>query len=246
MEIVLQKFTIYMCNHYIPSAHRMITVSKGIAEEYQKEFRVTPIVMTNAPNFEDLQPTKVESPIRLIHHGLATKARNIESLIDMMNYLDESYELNLMLIPRDKAYYQRLVRLAAGFKNINFLTPVPMTEISSFLNQFDIGVILYKPVTFNMRMSLPNKFFEYIQGRLALAIGPSHEMSRMVDEYKIGTISDDFSPQSLAASISSLSIEDIEEYKGNSHKYAKELSSIANKDLLNAVFCSLDGGDAEF
>ena len=49
-----------------------------------------------------------------------------------------------------------------------------------FANQYDVGVFLL-PASFpNQVHVLPNKLFDYIQARLAVAIGPSHEMAEVV------------------------------------------------------------------
>jgi hypothetical protein len=107
-----------------------------------------------------------------------------------------------------------------------------MPELSRFLNQYDIGVYLLEPVNFNFLHSLPNKFFEFIQARLAVAIGPSPEMARLVREYDLGVVADDFSPQALAQCLLGLDLKRIEYYKSQSHKVAHLLSAEQNKKIL--------------
>ena len=80
--------------------------------------------------------------------------------------------------------------------------------------------------------SLPNKFFEYIQGRLAIAIGPSPEMKHFVEKYELGVVSEDFNPKSLANAINKLTPEKINYYKSQSHTFAQELSAEKNKELV--------------
>ena len=80
--------------------------------------------------------------------------------------------------------------------------------------------------------TLPNKFFECIQGRLALAVGPSPEMARIVREHDLGVISEDFSPKTLAQHLRSLDSKTINYYKLQSHKAARILSAEKNKELL--------------
>jgi hypothetical protein len=77
----------------------MITVGSGLAHEYAAHYPVKPIVVTNANYYATLTPTPVnEKKIRLIHHGAANPSRQLEIMIEMMNYLDERFTLDLMLL----------------------------------------------------------------------------------------------------------------------------------------------------
>ena len=81
-----------------------------------------------------------------------------------------------------------------------------------------------------------NKFFEFIQSRLVVVIGPDIEMSKYVNKYNIGVISKDWTAKSLADSINSLSYEEIVFYKKQCHKHAKDLSYIVNNEIfLNLI-----------
>lgn len=227
-----QKYKIYLCNKYINKVDCMITVCDGIAKEYEKNFGVKPTVVTNAPFYEDLKPSNVdENKIKIIHHGGAIKARNIEKMIDLADYLDDRFTLYFMLVPTDPNYYEYLKKYAEK-KNIVFLEPVKMQDISKKLNDFDIGVYILNPNGFNNLNALPNKLFEFIQARLMLAIGPSPEMAKIVKEYDLGIVSDDFEPKTLANKINRLKKEDIIYYKNNSHIAAKELCAEKNKEIL--------------
>jgi hypothetical protein len=110
-----------------------------------------------------------------------------------------------------------------------------MRTLSKYLRQFDIGVSLIAPTTFNYFHTLPNKFFECIQGRLALAVGPSPEMARIVREHDLGVISEDFSPKTLAQCLRNLDPKTINHYKLQSHKASQILSAEENKELLLAL-----------
>ena len=74
-------------------------------------------------------------------------------------------------------------------------------------------------------MCLPNKFFEFIQARLAIAIGPSPEMARLTKQYNLGIISKNFTPKSMAESLNSLTKEQILQYKENANQAAKILNA---------------------
>jgi len=225
----------------------MSTVCSGIAKEYEKFFDL-PVdsirIITNAAEYNPaLKPNNIkDGKIRLIHHGGAQKERKLELMIDMMKYLDPNkYELNFMITKTDPDYYNYLIKLAKKYKNINFIEPVSFSEITSKINNFDIGVYILKPESFNQKYALPNKLFEFIQARLAIAVGPSIEMVKIIERYNLGVHSKDFSSKSLANTISQLTPEQIMEYKYNSDKYAKELSAEENMNKIREIIAELAG-----
>ena len=114
-----------------------------------------------------------------------------------------------------------------------------MKEIPLFINHYDIGVYILKPSNFNQKYSLPNKFFEFIQARLALAIGPSPEMEKIVKRYNLGVIASDFSPKEMAKVLNKLDKEKIDFYKNQSHKFSLELSSKHNMERLDKIIFDL-------
>ena len=53
--------------------------------------------------------------------------------------------------------------------------PVTPAELPSSLNAFDVGVYVLPPRTMNHRLMLPNKFFDFVQARLALVFSTAVE-----------------------------------------------------------------------
>ena len=79
------------------------------------------------------------------------------------------------------------------------------------------------------------QIFEFIQARLAIAIGPSPDMASLVDDYNCGIVAKEFSVEAMADSINSLSINDIDIYKRNSHKAALVLNHEVEQQKLNSI-----------
>jgi len=230
-------YNIYLCNKYLNKVNKMTTVCQAIANEYSKNFNVSPEVITNAVRYYELSPSIVnKDKIKIIHHGAAIPSRKVELMIEMMKHTDERFSLDLMLLPTDKNYFNKLTNLVG--KNVSMKEPLPMDKIVKVTNDYDIGLFLLPPIGFNYKYTLPNKFFEFIQARLAIAIGPSPEMSDYVKKYDLGIVSNNFEPLSLASKINKLTKEKIEYYKSQSNKYAYELSTEKNqqkfKELINA------------
>ena len=224
----------------------MSTVCDGIAREYEKFFDFPMgfvIIITNAAEYiSNLKPKEIRGRdiIRFIHHGGAIKERKLELMIKMMKYLDpEKYELTFMLVKNDIDYYNQLFQNSQEYKNIKFIEPVYFSEITNTLNNYDIGIYILKPESYNDKYALPNKLFEFIQARLAIAIGPSIEMVKIIDHYNLGVYSKNFKPKSLAKTISQLTYEKIMEFKINTDKFAKELSDEDNINKIKEIIDEL-------
>ena len=220
-------FNDYLCKTYLKQVDYMYSVSEGIAKEYEKNYGVKCDVITSAAKYYAPPPPLIcHEPIKLIYHGMASKERGIEKMIEIMEYLDSRFTLDLMLVKTaDEEYYKNLESQVSQVKNTRIIPIVPFEEIIPFTSQYDIGFYILQPTNFNGYNALPNKFFEFIQARLAIAIGPSPEMAKLVQQYHLGIISKDFTPKSMAESLNKLTKEEILQYKENSNKAAKILNA---------------------
>ncbi|MCW2763674.1 MAG: hypothetical protein JWR85_3875 [Marmoricola sp.] len=225
----------YMCRTYLPRAAAMTTVCQGIAEAFHEAYGVPAQVVMNAPALQHREPAPlIPGRMRLIHHGASLRARHLEVMIDMMDLLDERFSLDLMLVETDPAYLAQLRRRAAGKPRIRFLPAVRMEEICAHISAYDIGLYLLPPVNFNHEHALPNKLFEFVQARLAVAIGPSPEMARIVREYSLGVVASSFDPAELARELNGITDADLRRYKQAAHRAAPLLSYERNSEVLTA------------
>jgi hypothetical protein len=245
-RIFFQRFNKYLCKHYLPQVDQMITVGSGLAHEYAAHYPVKPIVVTNANYYATLTPTPVnEKKIRLIHHGAANPSRQLEIMIEMMNYLDERFTLDLMLLTpsiankKTRSYLDSLKNLIKGNPRITIVPPVKSSEVVSFIHPYDMGIFLLPPINFNYANTLPNKLFDFIQARLAIGIGPTPEMASLVNTHQLGVVADDFTAQSLAQKINSLTAAEISFFKSQADKAALELSAEKNNIILNDLVSNL-------
>lgn len=245
-RIFFQPLYLHLCKTLIPKVDAMFTVGKGLADEYEKNFAVRPTIITNAARFHDIKPGQpAANKIRLIHHGIANASRRLELMIEMMQYLDERFTLDLMLMTSDyasgqtRAYIETLKANAAKDKRITILPSVPSKDVVSTINQYDMGVFLLPPINFNYANTLPNKLFDFIQARLAIAVGPTPEMASIVNEYNVGVVSDDFTAKSLADELNKITHAQLIEFKNNAIKAATQLNAEENKKVFMQVIQSL-------
>lgn len=208
---------------YLSYCDIVYTVSKGLSDAYNRNFKKNMKIIYSCPYFHQVEVKKINNNrIKLLYHGMANRNRKIESYFQLLKLLKFDSELNLYLVG-DIDYINELKILSFGNKNINFHEPVSLDSIVAMASDYDIGLCYFEPTTFNLKHCLPNKFFEYIQARIIVASGPSPDIVRIINEYKCGIISNEFTIQSLADSINSLSIHDINLLKNNTVKAAAEV-----------------------
>lgn len=227
----------HLCSVYLPRAAAVTAVCQSIADLYDTTFGVATRVMRNSGPWRDLPVTPVGEGIRMVHSGQAVHGRKLELMIDVMARLDERYSLDLYLVPGGDggAYLQKLKAHAAGDPRIRFNDPVPPQTLPDILNQYDIGVFWIPPTHTNARFALPNKFFDFVQARLAIAVGPSVEMARLVRQYNLGEVSADFTVDECLASIRRLGPAEIAEAKRASDAAAHELSFETDSEVAREI-----------
>ena len=146
----------------------------------------------------------------------------MENLIAIVKGLRKHFSLDLYLVGSQR-YIDSLKSLAGDCNRINFKTPVSFEDLVPTLNKYDIGLIFYDSEVFNVRHCLPNKLFEYIQARIAVAIGPSPDMLCLVEKYKCGFVSEKFTLEAMINTLNQLTPSMINLMKDGSHKAADYL-----------------------
>lgn len=221
---------------FLPQISGMSTVCSSIRLEFKRNYPV-PVdikIVTNAPFYQKIPINEIvaNTKIKVVHHGLGSPIRKIELMIEAVISLADTHELYLMCVNGDEQYIKDLQLKYQAFKNINFIDPVPMLDIVHYISRFDIGIFILEPEVFNNKFALPNKFFEFIQARLAIAIGPSPEMSRIVHQYDLGVVATDFTSASMTVALSSLSLKQINQFKRNADSAARDFNAELNSNIM--------------
>jgi hypothetical protein len=229
----------FLCDRYLRDCDQVITVSPGLVQEYNRQFKVYPALIMSMPQAVEISPSPVlNDQLRLVHHGAANPDRQLENMLDVVKHLDDRFSLDLYLTGNDK-YINHLRQLASHTPHITFQKPVKFGDIITMLNSYDVGLYLLEPTNFNTRHALPNKFFEFIQARLMIAIGPSPAMADLVVQHGCGVVAHDFTPCSMAESLNALSADDIFSYKLRSEMAAQQLNWESESKKLEALAQSL-------
>lgn len=235
----------YICKKYLPKVDLIFSPSQSIADLYRKSFRnLNSLVMFNTHDFKNLHPYPVQRcSIKIIHHGICIPQRDTEFLLKVALILGEKYELNLMLIDNDKEYYNSIIEKARWIKNVKILSPQPYKNLISFINNFDIFLIHLPPENINHYYCLPNKLFDAIQARLCIVSSPLKDVSDFIIKHDLGKVSKEFTPESVAETIISLSDSEIFSYKENSDKWSKVYCAENTQKYLSNCIDSIVNGN---
>lgn len=215
----------WQVRRFVSQAKSSTTVGEHIAQEYARCFSIAPTVVTNATPYAELSPSPLHEPLALVHSGAARDDRFLEIMIDTVRRFPDRFTFDLYLTPNNPAYLETLRESVQGDKHITVHDAVPYSELVKTLNAYDAGIHLLPPVNFNNLWALPNKFFDFVQARLALVIGPSPEMERLVKKHQLGEVATDFTVDALAEALDKLTPESVAAMKQNSHAAAHELSA---------------------
>ncbi len=217
-----QRWTV---RHWVSRADSVTTVGAELAAEYQREFGLDAAVVVNAAPYADRSPTEVASPLRLVHSGLARRNRSLCVMIDAVRSTKRDVSLDLYLMPNDPAYLAELIASAADLPQVTFHTPVTPGELIEALARCDLGVFVLPPLTFNYRYTLPNKFFDFVQARLGIIVGPSPEMAGLIQRHRLGVVLEDFSADALTRCLDGMTDDKVAGFKAASDRVADELSA---------------------
>ncbi len=234
----------HVMDKYVPKSNLIFSAWTKIHDDYQKKYGIPSIIINNATEYNELEPklkNDSDQKIYIVHHGIANSNRKIETMIKMMDYLDEKFHLDLMLIPssHEMDYFNSLKAMADADPRINFIDTVPTREIPKRINQYDIGLYILQPNGFNLTYSLPNKVFEFVQARIACLVTPNIEMKTLVEQYDLGWVAEDFDPVNVANKIKNITNEELNQKKLNAHKNAHGLAAEVNYKIIKDAVAAL-------
>ncbi|MBS3182056.1 glycosyltransferase [Leucobacter manosquensis] len=219
-------FYSWQLRKWATQARSVTTINESLAERYSDDFGLRCGVVTNATEFQELAPGSVKQPIRFVHSGASQVNRRLERMMRAVARSTTGATIDLYLVGTGSAYYRSLQDLARDLgERVRILPPVSHADLVSTLNQYDVGLPFLPPTTTNIRMSLPNKFFDYVQARLAILTGPTPPMKELVEKFDLGVVTADFEEESLVRAIETLDVERIQSWKRNADAAAEPLSA---------------------
>lgn len=218
-------YNAWLVRTFAARARSTTTVAEEIADRY-RELGLSPGVVTNASRYRDLPVRPVSSPLRLVHSGVALRGRHLETMMEAVALTSADVELTLHLMPNDREYIESLRARAQEIgPRVRVLDPVPHTQLVDTLATHDVGIHILPATSTNHRLALPNKFFDFVQARLGVVVGPTPAMAGAVRRYDFGAVSTGFAAEDVAAVLDTLTPETVAVWKTNADRAAHDLSA---------------------
>jgi hypothetical protein len=239
---LVQPRVAHYLRRYAPRADASVTVNATIAERYARDWGFAPEVVMNVPALEPqigMRPTD-PARIQLIHHGGAMRRRQLGLMIDALAGTEARYELHFRLVG-DPAYLAELRELAEQRApgRVFFHPSVPPAQIVQAIADHDVGFYLLPPVGYNEAAASPNKFFDFVNAGLAICVGPSPEMARLVEQHGFGVVAPSFEPAEVARRLNALTPAEIDEMKGRALQARQVLNAEVEMNKLLTLYANL-------
>jgi glycosyltransferase involved in cell wall biosynthesis len=225
----------------VPKADVFITVNESIAKIYSTKYARLVHVLRNMPNANsmnsELHQTLLELPNQfvLLQGAYIDPDRGGMELVSAFEYID-SKKLVVVGAGRDLPNMKRLVNEKGLNEKVHFIDRLPPEELRELTKRAWLGVSLDKPVHLNYTLSLPNKIFDYIHAEIPVLVSPLVELKRIVEEYQVGIVLTEVTPNAIAQAILGLSDEERLEFCKNAKKAKQSLTWESDmNDVLVAI-----------
>lgn len=194
-------------DYFLPKIENAYTVSQSIVEFYNDKYHNKMGLIRNIPLKDDvLKVDEVEFPTKnrtILYQGVLNPGRGIKPMIKALRFIDN---LDLVIIGYGKVEKElkAFVTEQSMNKRVHFLGRIPREELFNYTKKATLGMVLEEPLGLSFKYSLPNKLFDYIHAEIPIIAGHLPEITRIIKEYKVGVLVDDYLPKTIAKAISNL------------------------------------------
>lgn len=195
----------------LPKVRHMITVSDSIAELYQREYDVAPVVIRNlAPSVTHLEPHDrsalgaSEEELLVVFQGSGiNEGRGARELINAMTVVER---IRLVIIGSGDIIdsLRKSAHESRSAERIMFLSRMPWEEMMRYTMCCDAGLSLDADTCVNQRYSLPNKLFDYIAAGIPAIVSPLPEVASLISRYECGVVIGEVTPGAIATALERL------------------------------------------
>src|SRR5207249_4874212 len=160
--------------------------------------------------------TREEGPLRAIYQGAMGPGRPLEDLLVAAEHAPE-VRFTLRVAGTDP---DALREAAAHLPNVEVVDPVPPDRLVEALRDYDVGLIINRPVTRNDELVFPNKLFEYLMAGLAVAVPRLPGMTPLVEGEGLGVTYEPGRPELLGEALIGLDLDAVAEMQAKARTLA--------------------------
>lgn len=198
---VIHKMWLWIANHTIPNFPVGYTIGDCYAEDFKKRYSVTYGVVRNATLLRPFVP-EAKNETFVLYQGAVNVGRCFEQLIPAMKLVNAP----LVVCGNGNFYTQALAITAENGLNekISFKGYIPPSELTAYTKAATIGITLFEDTSLSNRLSLANRFFDYMHYGVPQLCIAYPEYQKVNERFEVALLIEDTSPESIAAAINKL------------------------------------------
>lgn len=203
----VQSFWRKLEDFFLPRIQKSYTVSQSIVDFYNEKYQNNMGLIKNVPLKNDVLNTKeVQFPTEnktILYQGILNPGRGLKPMIKALHFLND---VDLVIIGYGKVEEElkQFVIDENMQHRVHFLGRIPREELLNYTKKASLGMVLEEPLGLSFTYALPNKLFDYIHAEIPIIAGKLLEVERIINEYKVGVLVDDYQPETIARSIQNL------------------------------------------
>jgi glycosyltransferase involved in cell wall biosynthesis len=205
----VHKMWLWIGNHTVPHFKTGYTIGECYAEEFKKKYGVDYGVVRNATVLKPIVlPEKKERFI--LYQGWVNVGRCFEQLIPAMKNVHAK-----LIVCGEGNFYQQALALTKQYgveDKIIFKGYVPPAQLGDYTINAYIGITLFEDTSLSNRLSMANRFFDYMHAGVPQLCNKFPEYERVNRQYEIGSLVADVRPETIAAALNKL-LSDEDYYK---------------------------------
>lgn len=192
-------------NHTVPKFPAGYTIGECYAEDFKNKYGVNYGVVRNATILRPITiPEKKERFI--LYQGAVNVGRCFEQLIPAMKQVDAK-----LIICGEGNFYANAVALTAehGVEDkVIFEGYVPPAKLADYTIRAWVGITLFEDTSLSNRLSLANRFFDYMHSGVPQLCMKYPEYERVNAEFEIATLIEEATPGAIATALNRLLTDD--------------------------------------
>ena len=197
----VHKMWTWIANHTVANFPVGYTIGECYAEDFRKRYGVNYGIVRNATILKPVViPPKPEHFI--LYQGAVNVGRCFEQLIPAMKMVNAQ-----LIICGEGNFYTEAVALAKkeGLEDkVIFKGYVPPAELGNYTIQAYVGITLFEDTSLSNRLSLANRFFDYMHYGVPQLCIRYPEYERINAKFEIASLLDDIRPESIARALNKL------------------------------------------
>lgn len=229
-----------------PRLKHVFTVTESIADLYDSEYGVRPLVVRNVAEMRGLDLISDRKAL-----GLPEKKKIIilqgsginidkgsEELVEAMQFVPDDI---LLLIVGGGDVIDTLKQKTRDLNLVEKIVFKPRLHyeyLMAYTVSADLGISLEKDTNINYRFSLPNKIFDYVHAGIPVLAPELPEIKKLIETYNIGAFISSHEPRLIAAKIVEMleHPEHLKMWRDNAKKARKELNWEQESKTIQKVF----------